>query len=148
VEVNARLGGDLIPHLVHLATGVDLAAAAIDVAAGRPLQLNPTRRAAASIRFLYPRVDMRVRTLGVGAALGDLRWVERLVWTAQPGDELRLPPGGFMSRLGFVVVTGANADECRTRQAEVEGLTEVEFEPLVVADDSSGIQTVGGQTRR
>ncbi|MFM9662966.1 carboxylase, partial [Streptomyces scabiei] len=24
VEINARLGGDLIPHLVHLATGLNL----------------------------------------------------------------------------------------------------------------------------
>ena len=148
VEVNARLGGDLIPHLVHLATGIDLAAAALDVAAGRSPRLTATRRAAASIRFLYPSVDMRVRALGVGAALGDLGWVERLVWTAQPGDELRLPPRGFMSRLGFVVVTGGDADECRSRQAEVERLTEVEFEPLVAANDAGGTQAVGGQTRR
>ncbi|MEJ8650614.1 ATP-grasp domain-containing protein [Streptomyces sp. MS1.AVA.3] len=35
VEVNARIAGDMISHLVHLATGVDLARAAADIARGR-----------------------------------------------------------------------------------------------------------------
>ena len=54
VEVNGRLGGDLLPLLVHHALGIDLAQVAAALAAGTLPQLEPTRQAAAAIRFAYP----------------------------------------------------------------------------------------------
>ncbi|MFC8857913.1 acetyl-CoA carboxylase biotin carboxylase subunit family protein, partial [Streptomyces sp. NPDC057144] len=40
IEVNARLAGDMIGHLVRLATGIDLARAAADIACGRAPDLT------------------------------------------------------------------------------------------------------------
>jgi len=48
IELGARLGGDLIPYVVHLATGVDLARAALDVAARVAPALTPSRARAAA----------------------------------------------------------------------------------------------------
>lgn len=54
IEVNARIGGDMIGHLVRLSTGIDLPKAAAALACGRAPDLTPTRRGAAGIRMLYP----------------------------------------------------------------------------------------------
>lgn len=54
IEVNARLGGDRIPELVHHALGIDLYALALQSAAGdsiAPEDLRPRYNKAAAIRF-------------------------------------------------------------------------------------------------
>ncbi len=55
IEVNARIGGDLIGKLVRLATGLDLPRIAADVACGTAPDLTPTAHATAAIKILYPR---------------------------------------------------------------------------------------------
>ncbi|WP_093717742.1 ATP-grasp domain-containing protein [Actinacidiphila alni] len=128
IEINARPAGDLIPHLVHLATGVDLAGAAADVAFGRDPQLTPTRGQAAGVRFLYPGrpgvLDRRLFT-HCGAP-----WLDRQIWTAVPGDPVTPPPeGGVTDRLGHLVVTGPTPLECRRRLDEVEAATSIAIRP-------------------
>jgi len=54
LEATARLGGDLLPLLATLATGIDAALAAAAVACRRLPSLVPTSRRAAGIRFLHP----------------------------------------------------------------------------------------------
>jgi biotin carboxylase len=112
IELGARLGGDLIPYLVHLATGVDLARAALDVAAGEHACLTPTRAAAAAIRFVYPERDLRVRRLSADPALAELPWLDQITWEVSPDEIVRLPPREFGMRLGFVVVKGADESAC------------------------------------
>ena len=130
VEVNARLGGDLIPYVGYLATGIDLAAAAAAVAVGRRPRLDPTRSQAAAIRFFYPRVDSRVLHVGLEPSWPRPSWLDRLCWEASPGDVLRLPPAGFLSRLGFAIVTGRSERECEARLDEVEQSLRVTCEAL------------------
>ena len=60
IEVNARLGGDMIPYLGKLATGVDPGQVAADVARGARPRLEASRHQVAGIRFLYPPEDCRV----------------------------------------------------------------------------------------
>lgn len=134
VEVNARLGGDLIPYLGHLATGVDVAAAAADVAVGRAPRLQPTRARVAAIRFLYPTSDVCVRGLGVADGWQAPAWLERLRWEVAPGDVLRLPPDGFISRLGHAIVTGDSEAECEARLDEVERHLRIDVQRLERGD--------------
>jgi biotin carboxylase len=112
IELGARLGGDLIPYLVHLATGVDLARAALDVAAGETPSLAPTRARAAAIRFIYPEHDLRVARLHADPSLSELPWLDQITWEVAPGDVVRLPPREFGMRLGFLIVTGADEAAC------------------------------------
>jgi PncC family amidohydrolase len=65
MEINARLGGDLIPHLGLLATGIDLLGATVDVALGRKPDLRPSATGTAAIRFIYPPRDMELKELRV-----------------------------------------------------------------------------------
>lgn len=131
VEVNARLGGDLIPYLGWLATGVDLPRAAADVAVGVWPDLEPTRARAAAVRFFYPEQSGRVVALGIDAGPAD--HVDRLEFEAAPGDVLQLPPDGFLSRLGFAIVTGASERECEARLDDVERRLRISTAPLTSA---------------
>lgn len=116
IEVNARIAGDLIGHLVHLATGVDLPRAAADIACGTAPDFTPTRRTAAGIRLLYPAVSgtLTARHLTDGF-FAHTPWLRRLHWLREVGDTVTLPPAGTMysARVGFFTVTGTN-----TRQVE------------------------------
>lgn len=116
IEVNARIAGDLIGQLVHLATGVDLSRAAADIACGTAPDLTRTRRTAAGIRFLYPEVSgtLSARHLTDGFA-AHTPWLRQVHWLREAGDTVTLPPAGTMycARVGFFTVTGTT-----TRQVE------------------------------
>ncbi|MFJ1931647.1 acetyl-CoA carboxylase biotin carboxylase subunit family protein [Kitasatospora sp. NPDC088160] len=131
IEVNARLGGDLVGHLVRLATGIDLAAAAVDIALGREPDLTPTRAAAAGIRLLHPATSGTVRTAHPRPELGTPDWLERLVWELRPGQQTLLPPQGDpgTARLGHLVVTGTDAAQVHEHLAHAEGLVDIAVDP-------------------
>ncbi|MEO3783711.1 ATP-grasp domain-containing protein [Actinocorallia sp. B10E7] len=128
VEINARLGGDLIPYLGRLALGVDAAGAAADVALGAAVPgtaaAEPTAGAAA-VRLFYPKEDIRVRSVELPPVPG----LDRFAVLAKPGEVLRLPPRGFLSRLAVAVVTGADHAECLERAAEAEQSLVVQGDP-------------------
>ncbi|MFD5920093.1 ATP-grasp domain-containing protein [Kitasatospora sp. NPDC058201] len=111
VELNGRLGGDFIPLLGRLATGVDLTAAALDTALGLVPDLRPVRDDCAEVRFLYPAQDGTVARLDVSGAR-EVPGVERVVALAEPGQRLLLPPRGVVPRLAAVVATGPDAATC------------------------------------
>ena len=113
IEVNARLGGDLIPYLGLLAAGVDLPGAVADLAVGRAPSLRAEPAQAAGIRFIYPERDLTVGTVEIPAGLEGPDRAVRARPLVEPGETLRLPPGGFMTRAAFVVVTGPDGDACR-----------------------------------
>ncbi|MGK4581703.1 ATP-grasp domain-containing protein [Kitasatospora sp. HPMI-4] len=131
LEVNARIGGDLVGHLINLATGIDLAAAAVDIALGREPDLTPTRAAAAGIRLLHPAGSGTVRAAKPRPELGTPDWLERLVWELRPGQQALLPPRGDLgtARLGHLVVTGADAAQVHERLAHAEGLLDIAVDP-------------------
>lgn len=130
LELAARLGGDMIPYLAYLATGVDVAGATADAVCGRAPDLRPARSEAAAIRFLYPSGDVRVKRLDLDPRAADLPWLDQVTWAAKPGDELRPPPHGFLSRIGFVVVRGKDAAECQARIEQAMPYVHIDLEPV------------------
>ncbi|WP_329295741.1 ATP-grasp domain-containing protein [Streptomyces pseudovenezuelae] len=119
IEVNARIGGDMIGHLVRLATGIDLARAAADLACGRAPDLTPTRSQAAAIRIIYPAYSGTLTTRRLKEPVGG---VERVRFQRQPGDQLLLPQDGgdlCTARIGFLITTGPTTTvaEARAQQA-------------------------------
>jgi len=119
IEVNARLGGDLIPFLGRLATGVDLAAAAADVALGRGPDLAPTRAGAAALRFLYPDADMTLDEVRVPPDVAARPTVVEAMALLPSGAVLRLPPRGYLARVALVIVAGSSGDECAAEADEI-----------------------------
>lgn len=112
IEVNARLGGDLIPYLGMRATGMDPGLAAAAVACGQRPQLAADRALVAAVRFFYVEQDTVIGAVDFGGAAlpgaGD-----RLVVLAEPGEEMSPPPKGtLLGRIAFATALAGTADEC------------------------------------
>jgi biotin carboxylase len=119
MEINARLGGDLIPHLGLLATGIDLPGATVDVALGREPDLRPSATGTAAIRFIYPPRDMELKELRVPPEALELPGVVAVCPLVSPGAQLQLPPRAFWTRVAYVVVRGETPDACSAILDEV-----------------------------
>jgi biotin carboxylase len=114
VEINGRLGGDMIPLLGLLAGGVDLNVAAAAVACGRPPDTARSAAKVAGIRFYYPEQDVTVGTLQLDEQLLPPQAYEAVLLTG-PGERVLLPPRGsaWESRLAHVIAVADTADELR-----------------------------------
>ena len=127
VEVNGRLGGDLIPYLGRLATGIDPALLAVDLARGIRPEIFPSRGSCSAIRFLYPPADGRVAAVELPVpGTGGVVDAQPLV---DPGALLLLPPRGYMSRYGYVITEGPTPTECEARLDEAVALASITMDP-------------------
>ena len=113
VEVNARLGGDLIPYLGMRATGIDPGLAAAAVACGQRPELTADRQLAGAVRFFYVTDE--------NTTIGDISFdhaglppaTDLTVVLAKPGDTKSPPPKGTLSgRIAFATAVGRTAREC------------------------------------
>lgn len=112
VEINARIGGDMIPYLGRLATGIDPGLAAAAVACATPAAISPTRRGAAGIAFFYPPHDMVAEEISVDELKLPSR-IDTVRLLAVPGQEVRLPPRGHITgRFAFAIAAGPSAASC------------------------------------
>lgn len=128
VEVNGRAGGDLIPELGWLATGVDVCAAGADVAAGRAPDLAPTRDRVAGVRFFYADSPGVVERVGFDDALASAPWLHRLTWLARPGATVHPEPGRrYFARIGFAVVLAQSVEQCRERMESAAAAVRLEL---------------------
>ncbi len=114
IEVNGRLGGDLIPYLGRHATGIDPGLVAGEVACGRPPTVTPRWYRVGAVRFHYvERDDTRIEEIHVDRdRLAPA--VNRFEVMARPGAVLSPPPRGTLfGRLAYVTAVGESAAECR-----------------------------------
>ncbi|MGH3830499.1 MAG: ATP-grasp domain-containing protein [Pseudonocardiaceae bacterium] len=112
IEINARLGGDFIPYLGQLATGIDVARAAAQLVIGGRPDLRPAARRVAAVRFCYPPGDCEVKQVTVRHRQLPVA-IHRAVVTATPGQILRLPPRGYLSRYGYLIAVADSIEEVR-----------------------------------
>ncbi|MFG1644025.1 ATP-grasp domain-containing protein [Amycolatopsis sp. NPDC049252] len=127
IEINGRLGGDLIPFLGLTATGIDPGEVLFDVATGQRPELAPTRESVVGIRFGCPPRDCVIRSVTVPADTPGLVTASKMV---EPGASLRLPPGGYLARHSFVVCEGDDVETCTQRLDQAAALVEVDADPL------------------
>ncbi|MET8102491.1 ATP-grasp domain-containing protein [Streptomyces sp. NPDC005236] len=129
VEVNARLGGDLIPWLGELATGIRPGRVAAELALGQRPDLTRTRQRTAGIRFTYPPRNCRVQEVSV-PAVGDVEGLLCAEAIADEGTELRLPPGGYLSRYAYVVCAAPERTACEQSLDKATDEAHLTFAPL------------------
>ncbi|MFI5616755.1 ATP-grasp domain-containing protein [Streptomyces sp. NPDC051567] len=145
IELNGRLGGDLIPHLNHLATGVDLALAAARIAFGETPDITPTHDRNAEIRFLYPAYDGAVDRV-VLPGPGQVEGLAEAVALVEPGEELLLPPRGLTPRSAALIAVGDTPADTRRTLDRAEGLSRTEVSG--VAAHRLGARVENAVTRR
>ncbi|MCX4870849.1 ATP-grasp domain-containing protein [Streptomyces sp. NBC_00257] len=118
IEVNSRIGGDLIGELVRLATGLDLPRIAADVACGTVPDLTPTTHASAAIKILYPPATGTLSARNLSITPGpEYPWLHPVTWLREVGEPVALPPAGDLDagRVGFLVVTADSPEAARDR---------------------------------
>ncbi|MGW4112409.1 ATP-grasp domain-containing protein [Actinosynnema sp. NPDC004786] len=125
IEINGRVGGDLIPFLGKTATGIDPGEVMVDVALGQRPETTRTARGVAGIRFGYPDHDCVVHKVVVPKEAPGLVTASPMV---EPGTTLRLPPGGYIARHSFVVVQADDVPTCEERLLAASALVEVDAE--------------------
>ncbi|MGV9502616.1 ATP-grasp domain-containing protein [Streptomyces sp. NPDC003642] len=116
IEVNARIGGGMIPLLNLMGGGPDLALAAADVACGRPPRLRAATgpRRVAAIRFYYPPADDSLIEEVRFEKSGLPEQVVRCGPLATPGQVKSPPPRGLMDgRIAYAIALAENAATCR-----------------------------------
>ncbi|HST48016.1 ATP-grasp domain-containing protein [Jatrophihabitans sp.] len=108
IEVNGRLGGDLIPYLGLLATGIDPGLTAARAACGLPLELTASQHRTAAIRFFYvAEENTEITSVSFeGAQLPEE--VHRTIVVAAPGAVVSPPPKG--TAFGRIAAAIAAAD--------------------------------------
>ncbi|MFF0083358.1 acetyl-CoA carboxylase biotin carboxylase subunit family protein [Streptomyces canus] len=113
IEVNGRLGGDMIPYLGLLATGIDPGLAAARVACGLTPGTTPSHLRVAGIRFFYvTHDDTRIESVAFRRTRLPAG-VEQLVAVAKAGAVVSPPPKGTVwGRIAFAIATGDSIGEC------------------------------------
>jgi biotin carboxylase len=138
VEINGRLGGDLIPLLARFATGVDPGAAAVDVALGkRPEIPRDAEPRWVGVRFGYPKQDCVVESVSVPEPLpgNGILAADALV---EPGSRMRLPPAEFISRHAYVICAGSDPDDCHVVLDKALSQVRLTAHPLLPSVTSGG----------
>lgn len=127
IEVNGRLGGDMVPYLGYLATGIDPGLAAASAACGLPPSIEPGRSRVAGIRFFYPEKE-NTTIASVGFAQDRLpAAIERTSPMVPPGAVVSPPPAGIVvGRVAFAIAVADSAEECREALEAAEDALVVE----------------------
>lgn len=129
VELNCRLGGDFIPLLGALATGVDLVRCAAEVALGQVPAMEPTMDRTAEVRFLYPPRDSLVHEVDL-AGCREIAGIAEAIALAGPGDELILPPKGAVGRFAALIAVGASQEQTSMALDEAAARARLTAEPI------------------
>ncbi|MFI5731534.1 acetyl-CoA carboxylase biotin carboxylase subunit family protein [Kribbella sp. NPDC051587] len=113
IEINARIGGDLIPYLGLQATGADPGLAAAAVACGRAPDLAPTRTQVGGVRFFY--VDENDTVLdSVAFDPVDAPAIDQLVVLMEAGVTTSPPPDGTLwGRIAYATAVAGSIAESR-----------------------------------
>jgi predicted ATP-grasp superfamily ATP-dependent carboligase len=143
VEINARLGGDMIPFVGWVASGINPGQVAVEVACGDTATVvHRWSDDVAAIRFFYPPHDANVISLEIDPTQLPLSTVVAKP-LARPGQQLILPPADHVScRYAYAVVRGATVEACDAAAvaAEQAFLLEVaEIAPAAAITETSAI---------
>ncbi|PPK65661.1 ATP-grasp domain-containing protein [Actinokineospora auranticolor] len=117
IESQARLGGDRIPRLVELATGIDIERAVFAALAGRAPAAR-TRDHEARIHYFALPLGV-VRSVGDLSAIRALPFVDELSFPFSPGDTVP-ETVDWRSRHGYAVVSAETAELAARYVSEVD----------------------------
>lgn len=117
IEVNARLGGDLIPYLGLRATGIDPGLAAAAVACGREPSVEADRKLVGAVRFYYADAEGVLEQAEFGTVTAEpavARSIDLMMPLLEPGEVVAPPPKGTLwGRVAFATAVAPSVEEAR-----------------------------------
>jgi biotin carboxylase len=115
IEVDARLGGDLIPYLGLQATGIDPGLAAAAIACGQSPRVKPDRARCGAVAFHYVPRRMPVASVDFAALPPGIDLPSR---SPRPGRVYAPPPEGTVwGRVAYTTAVAESLEECRAALA-------------------------------
>jgi S-sulfo-L-cysteine synthase (3-phospho-L-serine-dependent) len=132
VEINPRLAGGMIPELIGYARGLDLLQIWTDMVLGLPVDLTPTDKQNASIRFLTADTAGELRGIRKIDEATVIPSVREISIAARPGRKVN-PATDAYDRLGFVIGAGEDAAKLSRHMQEALETIELEIEPIECA---------------
>lgn len=141
IEINGRVGGDLIPFLGLTATGIDPGEVMVDVALGQRPDTAPLRTGVVGIRFGYPDHDCLVHAVRVPEEAPGLVTASAMV---SPETTLRLPPGGYIARHSFVVCQADDVATCEERLTAASAMVVVDADEIDPKSPGSVLEMPAG----
>jgi hypothetical protein len=126
IEVNGRLGGDMIPYLGLLATGIDPGLVAAAAACGLSPDVTPTRSRVTGVRFFYAAEDdTKIASVSFDRTALPAT-LDCAVPVAQPGAVVSPPPRGTVwGRIAFAIAVGGSVGECTSALDAAEAALDV-----------------------
>lgn len=126
IEIAARLGAGHIGLLVQHALGIDVSAALLDVALGRPAAITPTAHGHATVRFITsPHAGRLTSLIGFPKPGPGVPFVR---WRAAIGSSVNAA-GANADRLGCFVVTGPDAAEVEQQADTLARQIRIQIDP-------------------
>jgi biotin carboxylase len=121
LEMSPRPGGDCLPDLIKMASGLDMLGLSLDLAEGRPLKEIPKAawRPLAGLR-LFSNDEGQIIELDCEALRRDERVLQVNI-KRSPGDQITLPPADYASRiLGHVIFQPESLESIEKECGELE----------------------------
>jgi biotin carboxylase len=128
VELNLRLGGDFIPYLVRLATGVDFSTCGFELALGLKPNVKITEYQSACVRFFIPEYSGKIRGIKGLEYLDHPNVINSNLRTGLEGMIVELPPKGFLTRLGYFIVKASTSQEAERLADEIYKEVKINYE--------------------
>jgi len=130
IEIAARLsGGWMSSDQIPLGTGVDIIAAAVQIALGeQPSEevLRPQFHQGVAIRYFFPPPGKVTAIINV-KQVEHLPWVHRLGLFVSPGEIIHKTTN-HTKRAGFVITTGKDRNEAVQRAQQVVSIIDIQTE--------------------
>ncbi|AOT70569.1 ATP-grasp domain-containing protein [Geosporobacter ferrireducens] len=126
VEIGARLGGDKIPYLIQLATGINLARNAIKVALGQNPDFEYKFIKGSAIKFFVPPSSCEILEYPDFVDVIKLSNVHELRFKP-PFGLLKVPPEGFFTRMGYVVTCDITGEKAYKTACTAEDLIKIKY---------------------
>lgn len=110
IEINPRLAGGMIPVLISKVTNIDLIDMTIDIYTGNsPKMPNIILNSFGAIRFIIPQHDGIIAK--ITPSFGNLNFPVDYGLFKNINDTIEIQ-GDFRDRIGYVIVTNENHEEC------------------------------------
>lgn len=130
VEINARLGGDMIPYVGWVASGMNPGQIAVEIACGQMPSAHATRKEVAAVGFFYPPQDVIAEKVEIDNSLLPAS-VDTAASLVSPGQKLLLPPADHVNgRYAYVVVHAPTAEACEAALAQAERALTLQASPI------------------
>ncbi|MED3025656.1 MULTISPECIES: ATP-grasp domain-containing protein [Bacillus cereus group] len=124
VESQARFGGDQIPQLVNLATGIDIESLMFKMLNDEPF-MPPKKQRVAAISYFSLPMGILKDVSGI-SQIQSLPYVQAISFTLKPGDNIPQIKDS-KTRHGYFIVVGENHEEVENHKNTVHSLINVEI---------------------